>query len=113
MLVVPPELSVVRIERHRGAGVKALLRVYAAAHSHPWFGLRHSPVGQIEIRVIAAGDPCFTTGTQPVWKFAPAISSGFAIARHCIELPELFAGVRVICTDEAAVIVRVTATSSE
>ena len=93
---------VVGIQRQRGAGVERAVGISgAAAGAHPGLGLRHAPVSQIEIGIVAAGDPGVAARAQQIGQLAPGVAAGFAFARHGVELPELLAGLGVVGADVA------------
>src|SRR4029434_7180888 len=75
--------------------------VHAAAHRHPRLRLRRAPVGEIEIGIVAAGDPRFAAGAEQVRQAAPRIAAGFADAGDREESPQLLAGLGVVGADEA------------
>src|SRR5688572_854985 len=102
--VVPGELAGLHVERERAAGVERLFaRVHAAADRHPRLGLRGAPVGQVEDRVVAAGDPRLAAGTMHGAERAPGLA-GFALGRDGVELPQLLAGGGVVGADEALLV---------
>src|SRR4029077_4719446 len=105
VLKVPRERAVFRMERDRGARVEDVVEVgRAAGRRAPWLRLRDAPVGEIEIRIVAAGDPRLAADAKIVRELAPAIGAGFRAAPHCVELPQLLAGRRVVAADPAAVV---------
>ena len=71
---------------------------------HPRLGLRDAPVGEIEIGIVAAGDPGVAAGAHAIGHRAPRIAAGLAGARDGVELPQLLAGVRVVGADVAALL---------
>ena len=81
-------------------------RLVAAAGRHPRFGLRDAPIREIEIGIVAAGDPGVAAGAQHIGHRAPGVAAGLAGARDGVELPQLLAGVRVVGADVAALLRR-------
>ena len=71
-----------------------------AADAHPWLRLRHAPVCEIQIGIVAAGDPGIAAGAEQVGKFSPGIAAGLALLRDGVELPDQLAGLGVIGADE-------------
>ena len=71
---------------------------------HPRLGLRDAPVGEVEIGIVAAGDPGVAAGARHVGQRAPGIAAGLAGARDGVELPQLLAGLGVVGADEAALL---------
>ena len=106
MLEVPSELPGVGPERQGRRGVERLVVAgRAAARLHPGFGLRHAPIGQIEIGIVAAGDPGIAACAQHVGKLAPGVAAGRAFAGRGIEAPEVLrSGLCVIAADEAGLV---------
>src|SRR5262249_4851985 len=74
----------------------------AAAYAQPGLRLRHSPVKEIQIGIVAAGDPRIATGAEQIRKRSPGISARLAFARHSLELPEWLAVTRVVGADVTA-----------
>ena len=101
MLEIPGERSVAGAQRQSRGRVQRLV-VGAADGAHPRLGLRHAPVSQIELRIVAAGDPGVAAGAQQVRKLAPSVAAGRPFARHRFEFPELLAGLGVVGADVAA-----------
>ena len=100
--VVPRQLAGIEIERDGGARVERLVeRVHPAAHRHPRLRLRRTPVGEIEIRIVAAGDPRLAAGAEQVRQAAPRIAAGFTDTGDRVESPQLLAGLGVVGADEA------------
>ena len=105
VLVVPRERAVADAQRHRRRGVERGVRgLVAAARRHPRLGLRDAPVGEIEIGIVAAGDPRVAAGARHVGDRAPRVAAGLAGARDGVELPQLLAGLRVVGADDAAIV---------
>src|SRR4030095_15795135 len=75
-------------------------RVHPAAHRHPRLRLRRTPVGEIEIRIVATGNPCLAAGAEQIREAAPCFA-GLAFGGDRVESPELLAGLRVVGADEA------------
>jgi hypothetical protein len=63
VLEVPRELSGVGTQRERRAGVeRAVGTARAAARLHPRLRLSDAPIGEIQIRIVRAGDPGIAAG---------------------------------------------------
>ena len=76
VLEIPGQLAVVGIQRQRRAGEERLVaRLGAAAGAHPGLGLRDAPVGQVELGIVAAGDPGVAAGAQQVRQRAPGVAA--------------------------------------
>src|SRR6185436_17512003 len=102
MLVEPLERAGVRPQRDRRAGVeRAIGRAHVPARCHPRLRLRDAPVGQVEIRVVAAGDPGFTALAEAVLDVAPRVAVALASLSDGVELPDLLPGRRVVGADLA------------
>ena len=102
VLEVPGELAGVGVEGHGGAGVEPLVEaVHPAAHRHPRFGLRRAPVGEIQIGIVAAGDPRLAAGAIHARERAPGVAARLAVDGHRVEAPQLFPGGGVVAADEA------------
>ncbi len=105
VLEVPGELAGVGFERQRRTGVERGVGAGgAAARLHPRLGLRHAPIGEIEIRIVTSRDPGIAAGAQHVGELAPAVATRRAFTRRCYEAPELLSGLRVVAADEAALV---------
>ena len=103
MLVVPRELARVGVERHRRVREERLVEQrQLPAQEVPRLGLRHAPVGEIEIGIVAAGDPGVAAAAERHRQLAPRLAARLSLARHRVEAPCLLAGVDVVRTDEAA-----------
>src|SRR6185295_4425112 len=70
----------------------------------PRLRLRDTPVHQVELGIVAAGDPRLAADAQVVGQLAPALGPGLGAPPHGIELPQLLAGRRVVAADPAAVV---------
>ena len=73
-----------------------------AARRHPRLRLRHAPVGQVEIRVVAARNPRLPALAEAVLDVAPRIAVAFAALGDGVELPDLLPRLRVVGADVAA-----------
>src|SRR6185503_18485301 len=105
MRVMPLELAGGRVERDRRVRVEAdVARAHAAAHGHPRLRLRDAPVREIELRIVAAGDPGLAAGAIQVRQIAPRIAAGLAVERDRQEAPALLAGIGIVGADEALVL---------
>src|SRR6266571_144717 len=105
VLVVPRERPVLRPDRDRGARIEHVVEVgRAPARAHPRLGLRDAPIHQVEIRIVAAGDPRLAADAQVVGELAPRLAARLAVSPDGVELPELLAGRRVVAADPAAVV---------
>src|SRR4029453_5951948 len=60
-----------------------------------------SPVGQIEYRIVTAGDPHFSTGAIPIWESSPCFGACIAARSNGVKTPELFARLGIVSTQEA------------
>src|SRR5262245_64480132 len=76
-----------------------------AAQEVPRLRLRHTPIGEVEIRVIAASEPCFRTGPVVHRQLAPRLAARLPFARNRVEAPRTRAGVNVERADKAALAV--------
>ena len=94
------KFPVVRIDRDRRVGVEAIT-FGPAGERHPGLGLSGSPEGQVERRIVAAGDPHFAAGAILVRQVAPGVSAWIAGRRDGVEPPELFAGLGIVSAHEA------------
>ena len=104
VLEVPRQLAVVDVERDGRRRVERRVEDRgAAAGRHPRLGLRDAPVGEIQIGIVAAGDPRLAALAEGVGQLAPRVAAGLAGVRDRVELPGELAGVRVVGADEAAV----------
>ena len=103
VLEVPAHLAGFRIECERRARVERV-RVGAAAHLGPRLGLRHAPVGEAELRVVAPGDPGVSAAAEQHRQVAPGVAARFARPRHRRRPPQLAPGVGVVAGDEAALL---------
>ena len=105
VLDVPRQRAVLDAQRHRRRGVERRVRgLVAAAGRHPRLRLRDAPVGEIEIGIVAAGDPGVAAGARDVGHGAPGVAAGLAGARDGVELPQLLAGLGVVGADVAAIL---------
>src|SRR5580704_16621302 len=101
MIVVPLELPRIDIQRDSRIGKQSRAVPRPAARAHPGLGLRRPPVRQIEVGIIAAGDPGFSAHPEHVRKAAPTIASELACLGNGVELPKQLTGSGVIGADEA------------
>src|SRR5688500_5298127 len=100
MLIEPFERAGVGAQRNRRARVqRAISGAHVAARRYPWLGLSHAPVGAVESRVVAGGNPGFPALAEPVLDVAPRVAVALAALRDGVELPHLFAGLRVVGAD--------------
>jgi len=103
VLVVPLERAVVGIEGDRRACVEhGIGEFQPTADRRPWLGLRNAPIREVQLGIIAAGNPRFTAAAQRVRQRAPGVTAGLSLSRHGVELPELPARLGVVGADEAA-----------
>src|SRR5438128_1914970 len=101
MLKIPGEFARIGIKRQGGAAVERIvIDRHSAAYGHPRFCLRGSPEGQVEIRVIATGDPGFAAGAEQIRKFAPGVAARLTRLSNRVEPPKLFSGCGIIGADE-------------
>ncbi len=99
---MPGELPGVDIQRQRRAGVERIvLDRHAPADRHPGLRLRRSPVSQIQIGIVAAGDPRLAARPEQVRELAPGVSAGFPLLSDRVEPPQLLARRRIVRADEA------------
>jgi hypothetical protein len=103
VLEIPGELPVVGVQCERRA-VNTAPRLRATAHLHPRLGLRHAPVRQVQLGIVAAGDPGFRADAQHVGQIAPGVAARLVRARDGVESPQQFSGGGIECADEAALI---------
>ena len=90
VLVIPGELAGGGVERHRGARVqRRIVRRHAATGRHPRLGLRGAPIGEIQLGVVAPGDPRLAAGTIEIRQRAPGIAARLAAPRDRAEAPAL------------------------
>ncbi len=102
MLVVPLQGAAVGIERERAARVQpAVERRIAAAGRHPRLRLRHAPIRDVELRIVAARDPGIAAGAEGVAHVAPGVAARPVAGGHRVEAPELVPILRVVGADEA------------
>ena len=71
-LEVPRQLAGRRIQGQHAVGVQRVA-VRLARHPRPRLGLRGRPVGQVGLRVVAAGDPGVGAGAERQRQIAPGI----------------------------------------
>src|SRR5207244_3635228 len=102
MLVIPCHLSRIDVDRQGGAAEKrVVVDRHSAADRHPGFRLCRSPEREIEIGIIASGDPTFRACAEQVRQLAPRVASRLAISRDGVYTPEFFAGCSVVRANEA------------
>ncbi len=77
VLEIPGQLAVIGPQSQRGARVQRRA-LGAAAYLHPGLGLRNAPVGQIQFRIVASGNPGFRAHAQHVRQSAPGIAAGLS-----------------------------------
>ena len=103
MLEVPRELARVGVERHRGIRIERVVpERELAAEEVPGLRLRNAPVGEVEIRIVAARDPRLAASPEGHRQFSPRVAAGLALAGNRVEAPCLLAGLDVVRTDVAA-----------
>src|SRR5690606_34542037 len=101
MREVPRELARARVQRDGRARVERdVERAHAAARRHPRLRLRRAPVREVELRIVAAGDPCLAARAIEIRQIAPRVAAG--IRRHGDRrgAPQLLARVGVVAADE-------------
>ena len=104
VLEMPRQLAVVDVERDgRGRVERGVEDRVAAARRHPRLGLRDAPVGEVQIGIVAAGDPGLAALAEGVGDLAPRLPAGLAGVRQRVELPGELPGRGVVGADEAAV----------
>ena len=102
MLEIPIELTTVRTHRDRGVGIKPdVIDGHMSRYRYPGFLLRSAPVGQLQVRVIRAGNPGFSAGPEEVVQTAPGIAAGLPHFGNGFKLPQECAVVGVVSTDVA------------
>src|SRR5439155_10735339 len=102
MLEVPGELACVDIQRERRAGEERVVFAgHAAADRHPGLGLRGTPKGEIQSRIVAAGNPRLAAGAEQIRQRAPGVASGLTLPANGVEPPNLLTGGGVVRADEA------------
>src|SRR5690606_29077452 len=100
--VVPRELAGRGIERDGRARVERdVERLHAAARGHPRLRRRGAPVSEVELGVVAAGDPGFAARAIEVRELAPGVAAGLAVERDREKAPNLLPGIGVVSADEA------------
>ena len=105
MLEIPGQRTVVGMKRERGAGVEVeIVHSGAAADLHPRLSLRDAPISEVQLGIVAAGDPGFTAGAQHVGKLAPGVAARGAFASHSVEMPKELARARIKGADEASLL---------
>src|SRR5207244_13576152 len=105
MLVAPRARAVLRMQRPRRPRVERIVEVRRpAARAHPRLRLRDAPVGEIELRIVAAGDPPLAADPKVVGELAPRLRARLRAARDRVELPQRLAPRRVVAGDPAAVL---------
>src|SRR5262245_60625352 len=100
MLEEPGKLAAIGSERDSRTRVEhAIRRLHVAARRHPWLRLRHAPVSEIEIGVVAAGYPGLATLAERVGDVTPGVAAALPALRHRVEPPQLLPGVRIVGAD--------------
>src|ERR1700739_2809642 len=103
MLVEPLYFSSVRIERQRRVGIEGV-SVGSAGRSSPRFGLCRTPIDSVRFRIVAAGNPCVTTGAKLQWQVPPSVATGLTGAGDSRCSPDFLSGFRVVPGNEADVL---------
>src|SRR5580658_8945979 len=114
MLEMPLQFPGIRFESKSGAGIECGIRVpRATAGAHPGLRLRHTPVSQIEIGIVAACDPRVAACAQQIGELTPGIAARLALPRDCVELPDLFSRCGIPGADKTGAAVFVPVASAQ
>ncbi len=70
-----------------------------------------APVSQVQVGIVAAGDPAFRARAKHIREPAPGVAARLALHRNGVEAPDLFAGGRIVSADEAFLLAIRSATS--
>ena len=103
VLVVPEQLAGIGVERQARVRVQRVA-VGAAYRAGPRLGLGGGPVDDVQLRVVAAGDPGVAAGPEAQGQIAPGVPARVFGARDRRGAPDLFAGRRIVAGDEADVV---------
>src|ERR1700680_968694 len=87
------------VERQRRRGVEIVTRTLVA---HPWPTVTGSPIRQVGLRIIVAGDPYRSAAGLPLIALRPSPAAGFSRTGNSIGAPLLFAGIGIVGRHEAA-----------
>ncbi len=102
MLVVPVELTRIRIERERRARVqRAVQRTVVTTNRHPRLGLGNAPVRPVQHGIVRARDPRLPARAIEIRQIAPGVAAGCEITSNRVEAPRLCARLGVVGADEA------------
>ena len=99
VLVVTPDLAAVDVNSDGRSRVEIVPRALIA---HPWPAVAGSPVGQICLRVIVAGNPDRRPSGPPLVPVRPGFATRFSGGRYRVSPPQFFADFRIESCDEAA-----------
>src|SRR5262245_61926127 len=88
-LIMPLQLSGVRIQRQDAFGEEVVTRTIAIVGI--WIGSRGRPVQRIGFRIEAAGQACVAAAGSAIFPL-PGFVAWFSLTRHCPEPPCAFAG---------------------
>src|ERR1700679_380250 len=99
--VIPAQLARVRIERNRAAAIERRAIAGSAAGPHPGLGLGYTPVSEIEIGVVRAGNPGFAPRAVEIVQSIPGIAARGPGEGDGGEAPVLRAGIGVESRDRA------------
>ena len=103
VLEAPDQRAGVGVEPDGGGGVlRGVEGPGAAADRHPRLGLRDAPEREVDVGVVAAGDPRLAALPHHVGQVVPGVAARLAGVGHGVELPGQRAGPGVVGADEAA-----------
>ena len=101
-MVEPPlELAGIEVECYGRVGVIRRAIARSARRPHPRLGLRHAPIGQVQIEIDAARDPRIAARAEQVRQLTPGVAARIARFGDGVELPDQLSGLRVVGADEA------------
>ena len=98
-LEMPAELAAVRVERQQRIGVQVV--AFADFPVPVRAGVAGSPINEVQLRVVGAGDPGRGGAAFPTVP-RPSLVAGLAGAGHGPETPGALAALRVVGVEEAA-----------
>ncbi len=103
VLIVPFDLSGVRIECERGVGVERVT-VGAADRAGPWLRLCGAPVDEVRVRVVAPGNPRVAARAPIQRQIAPGLAARLARPGHRRRAPRFFSAGGIVRADEADIV---------
>ena len=101
VIVIPGEFSGIGIQRQRRVGVQRRAVARSPAGAHPRLRLGRSPVREVQVGIVAAGDPGFRAHAKDVGEASPSIASRLSRPAQWCRNAKPLCRLSIVSADEA------------